>query len=273
MTWLSIILFIVTICLVLYGEHAFRWRSLKVKSDKSDLFKIADSHKETASIFWDSVVLRKLVVFNVPKFGPQSAVLTILILVSGAFGWWLGDDSTGKRSETAAMRFAREAARAHLLLEPDVRHSLEFGPGQEDSAMLRLAGRLGRQAHLPDFERIGFELIGSRLLPLAKETAGQFFFEDVSSNRATLYVRKREAAAVTPSEDKVIHYFKEGGPSTIYWTKGPFRYALIGELDRNQLYAAVEMIQQQMEDRALGNVEGFVYPKNRPANQSSFKNF
>ena len=33
--------------------------------------------------------------------------------------------------------------------------------------------------------------------------------------------------------------------STVYWMEGPFAYALLGALDREQLFATAKIIQQQ----------------------------
>ena len=76
------------------------------------------------------------------------------------------------------MSFARQAANAHLLFAPDLRHPVEFGADQQDSLLLWLSERLGQAMHAPNLQELGFTLVGGRLLPASGQPAAQLMYEN-----------------------------------------------------------------------------------------------
>ena len=107
------------------------------------------------------------------------------------------------------MSFARQAANAHLVFAPDLRHPVEFGADQQDSLLLWLSERLGAAVHAPLLQDAGFNLVGGRLLPASGKPAAQLMYEDpaASGSRCT-----SAAAGTRPSAGQ-----PEGSVS--YWTE------------------------------------------------------
>lgn len=180
-------------------------------------------------------------------FAPRFAALAVLMTASLGTGWWLKAGDVENRRETPAISFARQAASAHMLFAPDLRYPVEFGADQQDNLMLWLTERLGQQVHAPSLQDIGFVLVGGRLLPAAEQAAAQLMYESPDNHRITLYIRERWQAAVPAASEGSVSYYGEGGLSMVYWTEGPFAYALIGEMDREQLFATAKTIRQQVE--------------------------
>lgn len=183
---------------------------------------------------------------------PQLAGLAALALVSGSGGWWLHAHYHKPDVETPAMTFARQAASAHLLFAPDLRHPVEFGADQQDSLLLWLSERVGHAIRAPSLQEIGYVLVGGRLLPSAGQAAAQLMFErPEDAKRVTLYIRGRwgaaEASPLSQVHEGSVSYAGEGGISMVYWIDGPLAYALIGEMDREQLFATAKTIQQQLQ--------------------------
>ncbi len=179
---------------------------------------------------------------------PRLTGLAGVVLASGLTGWWLGGEyRLAEPIETPAISFARQAAQAHLLFAPDLRHPVEFGADQEDSLLLWLSERLAQPVHAPSLQAIGFVLVGGRLLPAADQAAAQLMYEGPDARRITLYIRQRWSTPLSGAGEKNVSYFGEGGLSMVYWTEGPLAYALIGELDREQLFATAKTIQEQVE--------------------------
>lgn len=180
----------------------------------------------------------------------RAAGLAALILASGASGWWLHEEYATPRQETPAMSFARQAAQAHLLFAPDLRHPVEFGADQQDSLLLWLSERLGESVHAPDLTGTGFVLVGGRLLPAAGQPAAQLMYENADAKRITLYIRPHWAVGsdspLSRAQEGTVSYAGEGGVSMVYWVEGPLAYALIGEMDREQLFSTAKTIQQQL---------------------------
>ena len=188
---------------------------------------------------WFDVDMRTLV--------PRAAAVAVLMTASVGAGWWLKAGYMENRLETPAMSFARQAASAHNLFAPDLRYPVEFGADQQDNLMHWLTERLGEQVHAPSLQDIGFVLVGGRLLPAAELAAAQLMYESPDNDRITIYIRERWQAPVPAAKDGSVSYFGEGGLSMVYWIEGPFAYALIGEMDREQLFATAKTIRQQVD--------------------------
>ena len=183
---------------------------------------------------------------DMKSFAPRFAAVAVLMMASLGTGWWLKSTDVVEARETPAMSFARQAANAHMLFAPDLRHPVEFGADQEDSLMLWLTERLGGQVHAPSLQDIGFMLVGGRLLPAAESAAAQLMYENPDSRRITLYIRESWQAPIPAANEGSVSYFGEGGTSMVYWIEGPFAYALIGEMDREQLFATAKTIRLQV---------------------------
>jgi anti-sigma factor RsiW len=193
--------------------------------------------------------------FDLRTAAPRFAAVAVLMMASVGAGWWLKADDIENRRETPAMSFARQAASAHMLFAPDLRHPVEFGADQQDSLMLWLTERLGEQVHAPILQDIGFVLVGGRLLPAAEQAAAQLMYENPDNRRITLYIRGRWQAPPLPAASEgSVSYFGEGGLSMVYWIEGPFAYALIGEMDREQLFTTAKTIRQQVEPAGVAPV-------------------
>ena len=143
------------------------------------------------------------------------------------------------------MSFARLAANAHLLFAPDLRHPVEFGADQQDSLLLWLSERLGQAVQAPNLQDLGFTLVGGRLLPSAGQPAAQLMYENPDAARITLYIRARWRNPPGAAQEGTVAFAGEGGVSMVYWIEGSFAYALLGPMDREQLFATAKIIQQQ----------------------------
>jgi len=181
----------------------------------------------------------------------RAAGLAALILASGAGGWALHERYGTPEAETPAMSFARQAANAHVLFASDLRHPVEFGADQQDSLLRWLSERLGHTVHAPNLQDVGFALVGGRLLPAAGQPAGQLMYENADAKRMTLYIRGRwsvpEGSPLSSAPQGTVSYAGEGGVSMVYWIDGPLAYALIAEMDREQLFSTAKTIQQQLQ--------------------------
>jgi anti-sigma factor RsiW len=186
--------------------------------------------------------------FGVFGLTPRLVGLAALLAASAAGGWGLHSSRVVlPEVETPAMSFARQATSAHLVYAPDVRHPVEFGADQEEKMLLWLSERLGATVHVPKLQDLGFSLVGGRLLPAGSEPAAQLMYEDPAAERITLYIRGRWTSASSPSQpERSVSYATEDEVGLVYWIEGPFAYALIGSMDREQLFATAETVQQQL---------------------------
>lgn len=183
------------------------------------------------------------------RLGPalRFAGVALLLVASGGGGWLMHDRYSAEEAETPAMSFARQAANAHLVFASDLRHPVEFGADQQDSLLLWLSERLGEALHVPNLQSLGFTLVGGRLLPASGLPAAQLMYENPDAQRVTLYIRARWATPINGAQEGSVSFAGEGGVSMVYWIEGKLAYALIGSMDREQLFSAAKTIQQQLQ--------------------------
>jgi anti-sigma factor RsiW len=114
-----------------------------------------------------------------------------------------------------------------------------------------LSERLGQTVHGPDLQQVGFALVGGRLLPALGQPAAQLMYENADAQRITLYIQGRWNAPPGAQDGTVSAAPSDSGISMVYWIEGPLAYALIGKLDREQLFPTAKLVQQQLQVPAL----------------------
>lgn len=135
-------------------------------------------------------------------------------------------------ADVAAVRpLAREAAYAHAVYAPEVRHPVEVRADQRTHLNTWLSKRLSQPVTAPDVRGAGYQLVGGRLLPDAGRPAAQFMYEDDHGARLTLYVRVHSG----PAESSAIRHADIGGVGVVYWIDGPLAYALVGGVEKAEL--------------------------------------
>lgn len=184
-----------------------------------------------------------------------AAALAIAIAGGGA-GWFLRG-ATGVDLRPAAMArygypqqavagLAHQAAVAHVVYSPDVRRPVEIGAEQEDQLVTWLSKRLGTKVRPPRLGKLGYELIGGRLLPGASGPVAQFMYQDRAGQRLTVYVSNEQAQ----NKDTGFRFAKEGPVNVFYWIDGKFGYALSAGIDKGELARVASAVYEQLEGPA-----------------------
>lgn len=214
------------------------------------------------------------------------------VLVAFVLGWtgrsqWVSQtpgnhlSGTPAHSDTRlaaapAQRFAQQAAVAHAVYQPEVRHPVEVAAAQQEHLVQWLSKRLGRQLKLPVLAADGYELVGGRLLPGDTGARAQFMYQNSQGERITLYLgglTPTEGAVTTavppgnkddksdkghkPASPGATHsaaeattafqFNQEGPVPSFYWTDAGFGYALSGQLSRTQLLSLATTVYHQLQ--------------------------
>lgn len=156
--------------------------------------------------------------------------------------------------------FARQAALAHAVFQPEQRHPVEVTAAEQDHLVQWLSRRLARPLAVPQLREQGFELMGGRLLPggggqsppSATAPAGpppsgvraQFMYQNTRGVRITLYLGALENPQ--PAQAMAFQFRSEGALSSFYWIEHDFGYALSGELPRPVLLALATAVHRQL---------------------------
>lgn len=136
----------------------------------------------------------------------------------------------------------REAAIAHAVYVPEVRHPVEVDAEQEQHLIAWLSKRLGAPLAIPDLAENGYRLLGGRLLPGQNGPGAQFMYEDASGGRVTLYV----SVSAQDSEATAFRFTQQGEVGVFYWVDGRFGYALSAQLGREQLLPLATRVHHQI---------------------------
>lgn len=142
----------------------------------------------------------------------------------------------------AVASLPRQAALAHAVYSPEVRHPVEVAADQEAHLVAWLSKRLGTGLKAPRLGAVGFELVGGRLLPGEGGPVAQFMYQDARGQRLTLYVRSGQQG---PAET-AFRYAQEGPIGVFYWVDGTLGYALSGQIDKPDLLAVANAVYRQI---------------------------
>jgi len=154
----------------------------------------------------------------------RAAAALALVALGVAAGWQM--HGAYEREERVAS-IAHDAAVAHAVYSPEVRHAVEVGADQESHLVAWLSKRLGTKVRAPNLEAVGYSLMGGRLLPgegpsgQATPTA-QFMYQCKKGTRITLYVRTR----VREQDETAFRYERDGRIGVFYWIDRSLGYAL-----------------------------------------------
>jgi anti-sigma factor RsiW len=162
------------------------------------------------------------------------------IVIGGLLGWFLRGAITGRAAKE--IDFARQAALAHAVYTPEVRHPVEVTAEQEEHLVRWLSKRLGGTLKVPHLVDLGYELVGGRLLPGDQGPVAQFMYQEASGKRLTLYVKTDPSA----ERETAFQYSQQGKVAVFYWLDRRLSYALSGEMPKDDLLRVANAIYQRL---------------------------
>ena len=173
-----------------------------------------------------------------PSFTPYKAIAaTLAIVASGLIGYGFGMVSEHRVVNppmASTQPFIRDAAIAHAVFSPEVRHPVEVEAAHAEHLVKWLSKRVGTQLRAPDFAVLGFALLGGRLLTGESGPVAQFMYQDSTGRRVTLYVRRaaaENAAGKAPeNQETSFRHVTENGVEVFYWIDQGFGYAISGQI-------------------------------------------
>lgn len=167
-----------------------------------------------------------------------AAVLTFV--ATGLTGYWIGQASVSDERPVAFL--ARDAAIAHVVFSPEVRHPVEVRADEEAHLVAWLSKRLGTPLHAPNFTSLGFELMGGRLLAGETGPIALLMYQDDLERRVTLYVRHNAAN----NRETAFRQATEKGVEVFYWVDRDFGYALSGQISASEMKKLADLAYRQM---------------------------
>jgi anti-sigma factor RsiW len=162
------------------------------------------------------------------------------LAVGAVLGWFANALLTDR--PTALTSFSRQAALAHAVYSPEVRHPVEVGAAEQEHLVNWLSKRVGAKLRAPVLTAEGYELVGGRLLPGEGGAVAQFMYQDAKGKRLTLYVSRLAGK----QRDTAFRFSQEDRVSVFYWIDGALGYALSGELPKADLLDLATAVYKQI---------------------------
>lgn len=181
------------------------------------------------------------------RWGGMAASVTLAF----GLGWFTHGQQQGSAAallarQQPAREFVHQAALAHAVYVPEVRHPVEVSSAQEEHLVQWLSKRLGRPLKLPRLNEQGYELVGGRLLPGDEGARAQFMYQNARGERVTLYLGSTPASVAAPGVSTEFRYSADGPVPGFYWVDERFAYALSGTLTRPQLLQLAQAVYHQL---------------------------
>ncbi len=203
----------------------------------------AHLHRVYDRVLDEPVPARLLPAANASRWLDRHKVAAVAWLMLGTvMGYFLRAEIVrDSQPALAATSLSRQAAVAHAVFVPEVRHPVEVGADQEAHLVGWLSKRLGAALKPPKLDEVGYQLVGGRLLPGDKGEVAQFMYENATHNRLTLYVRPN----APNTGDTAFRHAREDGIDVFYWVDGHFGYALSGNTGREDMLRLATLVYQQ----------------------------
>ncbi|MFM9970648.1 MAG: anti-sigma factor family protein [Burkholderiales bacterium] len=174
-----------------------------------------------------------------PRRWKFMAMAAGLFAVGVLSGWMVRGAFT---PPSQALSLPRQAAIAHAVYVPEVRHPVEVEAKEEEHLVRWLSKRLGTDLKSPKLTSLGYDLVGGRLLSGPNGPVAHFMFQDARGGRLTLYVSTQRGE----SRETAFRFSQEDRVSVFYWIDGKNGYALSGEIGREQLLGIANVVYQQL---------------------------
>ena len=174
------------------------------------------------------------------------------VLLAFGMGWvansqWRdGQGGSAVAGLESARHFAQQAAVAHAVFQPEVRHPVEVTAAQQEHLVQWLSKRLGRPLRIPVLAAQGYELLGGRLLAGDDGARAQFMYQNGAGQRLTLYLGALKPAAGSAAKETAFRFLDDGPVPGFYWVDQGFGYALTAQLPRPALQELATAVYRQL---------------------------
>jgi anti-sigma factor RsiW len=181
------------------------------------------------------------------RWGGMAAGLLVAFGVGwlASIEWHTGRDAATARAEPAR-HFARQAAVAYAVFQPEVRHPVEVTAAQQEHLVQWLSKRLDRPLKVPVLTAQGYELVGGRLLPGDDGARAQFMYQNSAGQRITLYLGAVKSSAGADVRETAFRFLDDGPVPAFYWVDQGFGYAISGKLPREALQELARIVYGQL---------------------------
>ncbi|WEX76268.1 anti-sigma factor [Sinorhizobium numidicum] len=203
------------------------------RSDEGDRSLISARRATVAGAAPSSLMLRRI-------------VAGLLIFAAGALAGFYGPRLVAPEpavvADGASDSLPRQAQSAFLVYASEVRHPVEVGADQQAHLATWLGKRLDYAFKIPDLSRLGFSLVGGRLVPVSGKAGAMLMYQDESGQRLTVLLGRNPG-----NRETSFRVDSRSGIETFYWIDEELGYAVTGEVPRDLLQKIANECYRQFE--------------------------
>jgi anti-sigma factor RsiW len=134
----------------------------------------------------------------------------------------------------------KQALKTHMFYTSEGRTVLEAGASKTDDLLLWISNRLGSPVKTIDLTEIGFNLVGSIVVPASPGYGMATVYENESLEKVTIYV----SADQKDRGYSDVNCYKPGGANSLCtWAAENIRYAIISDLPVGKIKQFAELVQ------------------------------
>ena len=176
------------------------------------------------------------------QFGRAAAII-VWVGLGSILGWQLHPaDIIVAQKEPTRFHLVQPAAFAHSVYATEFKHPVEVTAKDQKHLVSWLSKRMNTQVKAPSLNKLGYELVGGRLLPSTNRMAAQFMYQRADGSRITLYTRHNS----WQKDITAFRYSKNEEMAVLYWIDGPMAYAIVGDIEKRELLGLSKEIYHQL---------------------------
>lgn len=172
----------------------------------------------------------------------RAVIAASLLLAAGFVGWMIGQ--RGQSELWPGQDFVKQTMTAYG-------HSSVTSDTDRDNALQEamqpldwLSEQIAVPVQPPDLTPQGFTLVEKQLLTANGPQIAQVTYADPDGRRLSLFLRTRWQEEVSQ-----FHFAENEDVTMVYWLEGPLVYALVGQLDRQEMAVVVQALRRSIRQR------------------------
>ncbi len=136
---------------------------------------------------------------------------------------------------------AQEASASYGTFASDRLHPVEVRADGGDTLQKFAAATLGRSAAIPDLSKIGYRLMGGRVIPTAHGPGLMLMYDDDKGTRLVMLTRP-----MMVDQNKPMMPSQTGDVRGWSWAKNGMGYSLVGALPHEDLHPIADAVRSQI---------------------------
>jgi len=176
----------------------------------------------------------------------RAALAASLLLAAGFTGWWIG--KSGQPDPWQVQDFVAQALTTYLQPSPASDSIPDLALQGANQPFNWLSQQITMPLQPPDLTPQGFTLIDKHLMTANGPQTAQVTYAASGGRRLSLFLRTR-----WQEEAPQFHFAENEGVTMVYWLDGPLVYALVGHLDRQEMFAVVQAVRRSMRHQPQGS--------------------